>query len=232
MQQDVGGFQINAHGFLIVDEVRRQVAAVKLHAFDHFQLVFQAGTVFHGDHAFLADFLHGIGDDFTDLGVAVGRYRTHLGDGLVVGYRAGQVLDLFHRGDNGLVDSAFEVHGVHAGGHGLQAFLQHALGQHRGRGGTVTGHIRGLRGNLLDHLRAHVLELVFQFDFLGHGHAVLGHRRSTEALVQYHVAAFGAQGNLDRVGQGIDAVEHLSTCFLTKTYFFSTHCLFPDILEC
>ena len=36
----------------------------------------------------------------------------------------------------------------------------HGLGQNGGGGGAVTGHVGGLGGNLFDHLRAHVLELV------------------------------------------------------------------------
>jgi hypothetical protein len=38
----------------------------------------------------------------------------------------------------------------------------------------------GLGGDFAQHLRAHVLELVFEFDFLGDGHAVLGDARSAE----------------------------------------------------
>ena len=40
----------------IVDEVRREVAAVKLHTFNNFEFVVQALTVFNSDNAFLTDF--------------------------------------------------------------------------------------------------------------------------------------------------------------------------------
>ncbi len=39
-QQDEWRFGFNAHAVLIIDEVRRQVAAVELHSFYHVQLVF------------------------------------------------------------------------------------------------------------------------------------------------------------------------------------------------
>jgi len=75
-------------------------------------------------------------------------------------------------GDDGLdrhVDAALQVHRVQAGGHGLGAFLDDRLGQH-GRGGrAVAGQVVGLGGDLTDHLRAHVLELVGKLDFLGDG---------------------------------------------------------------
>ena len=66
VQQDVRIIQCRALAVLLVDEVRRQVAAVELHAFDDFQFVLQARTVFDGDHAFLADLLHRIGNDLAD----------------------------------------------------------------------------------------------------------------------------------------------------------------------
>ena len=73
------------------------------------------------------------------------------------------------------------------------ADLVHRLGD-----GAVTGLIGGLGRDLLHHLRAHVLELVF--DFLGHGHAILGHRGRTKGLIEDHVAALRAKGHFDRIG--------------------------------
>src|SRR5690606_5989641 len=140
--------------------------------------------------AFLAYALHGFGDDVTDGGVGVGGDGANLSDGLEVGARLGQVLQLGDDGDGGLVDAALEVHRVHAGGNGLQAFVDDGLGQNGSGGGAVTGFVVGLGRNVLDQLGAHVLETVLQLDFLGDGNAVLGDRGSTEALFQYHVAAF------------------------------------------
>jgi len=47
--------QVNAHFFLVVDEVRAQVAAVELHAFHNFQFVFQAAAFFNSDNAFRSE---------------------------------------------------------------------------------------------------------------------------------------------------------------------------------
>ena len=58
----------------------------------------------------------------------------------------------------------------------LGALAENRLRQHGGRRSAVTGDVRRLRRNFAHHLRAEVLELVFQIDFLGDGNAVLGHR--------------------------------------------------------
>jgi hypothetical protein len=49
-----------------------------------------------------------------------------------------------------------------------------SLGQNSGGGRPIARDLTGLAGNFADHLRADVLEAVVEFDFLGHGHAVLG----------------------------------------------------------
>jgi len=77
-------------------------------------------------------------------------------------------------GFHGLVDAALDGHGIAAGSHELDAFGEDGLGQNGGGGGAVAGDVGGLGSDFLDHLGAHVLELVLKLDFLGHGHAVLG----------------------------------------------------------
>src|SRR5690606_23575965 len=115
-----------------------------------------------------------------------------------------QVLD--HLG-HGEIDAALEVHRVDAGGDRGHAFAHDGLGQHGGGGGAVTGEVVGLRGHFAQHLRAHVLELVLELDLLGDGDAVLGDAGSAEALVEHHVAALGAERDLHRVGERVDALE-------------------------
>src|SRR5271168_4779546 len=77
------------------------------------------------------------------------------------------------------VDAALEIHRVHAGGDKLEPFLHDRGRKHRSGRGAVAGEVRGLGGNLANHLRAHVLELVLEFDLLGDGNAVLGDPRRT-----------------------------------------------------
>src|SRR5690606_10026717 len=42
-------------------------------------------------------------------------------------------------------------------------------------------------------------------DLAGDGDAVVGDRRGAPLLVEHHVAALGAEGHLDGVGEGVDA---------------------------
>ncbi len=224
MQQHVRIIQVSGLRLLVVDEVRGQVATVELHAFDDVQLVVQARAFFNGDDAFLGHAAHRFGDDVADRLVRVGRDRADLGNGLVVSGRLGDVLQLGDGGDHGLVDTALEVHRVHAGSNGLGAFADQGLGQHGGSGGAVAGVIVGARRDFLHHLRAHVLELVSQFDFLGDRDAVLGDGRRAEALFEHDVAALRAQGSLDGIGENVDAANHAGASVFTETNIFGSHC--------
>src|ERR1051326_7999279 len=62
------------------------------------------------------------------------------------------------------------------------AFSIDRLRENGGGGGAVAGDVGGLGSDFLHHLRAHVLERVFQFDFFCDGDAVLGDGRRTEFL--------------------------------------------------
>src|SRR6516164_6154815 len=79
------------------------------------------------------------------------------------------------------------------------------------------------RGNLAHHLRAHVLELVFQLDLLGGGHAVLGDAWCAKRLVQQDVAALGAERHAHRVGENIYAAQHAVASVDREFDFFGSH---------
>src|SRR5690349_2033940 len=81
------------------DEVGRDVAAVELHALEHFELGLERLSLLNRDHAFVADPLHRIGDEPTNLCIATGRDSANLGDLLVRGNFFGVLLEVR---DNGL----------------------------------------------------------------------------------------------------------------------------------
>ena len=54
------------------------------------------------------------------------------------------------------------------------AFFDYCLRQNNCGCGAVAGNVVGFGGHFLDDLRAHVFKLVFEFDFLGDCHAVVG----------------------------------------------------------
>ena len=124
VQQDVRVLDFGDHPFGVRHEVRRQKAAVEAHPLDHVEHGLQALAFFDGNHAFLADLVHGVGQDGADFGVAVGGDGADLGDLVAAAYLAALLADagddFFHRG----VDAAFEGHRVEAGGLQAQSFGQ------------------------------------------------------------------------------------------------------------
>ncbi len=225
VHENHGIFKNSLHPLRIGHEVRREVAAIELHALDGLQSGLEAAGLLDRDDAVLADLLHGVGDEVADLGVAVGRDRADLGDLLLALGVLGEALKHLHDPVDGLVDAAADPHGVRAGGDVLQALAEDGLGEKRGGRGAVTGHVGGLRGDFLDHLGAHVLYGVFQLHFLGHGHAVLGDRRGTELTVDNDVPALGTQRDPHGLGQLVDTCLQASTRVDVKTELFSSHCL-------
>ena len=106
---------------------------------------------------------------------------------------------------DGLLDAALDDHRVGAGGDVLEALGDDRLAEHDRGGGAVAGDVVGLGRDLLEELRAHVLERVVELDLAGDGDAVVGDRRRAELLVEDDVAALGAERHLDRVGEAVDA---------------------------
>ena len=99
------------------------------------------------------------------------------------------LVELRDRGGDGLLDAAADGHRIAAGHDVAGAFAEDRAGQHGGGRRAVAGERRGLVGHFVDELGAHVLERVFELDFLADGDAVLGDGRAAEGLVDDHVAA-------------------------------------------
>src|SRR5882762_7730225 len=226
-QQDQRLFELGALALLIVDEIRRQIAAVELHALDHFQLVLKARALFDGDDAFLADLRHGVGNRLADALVRVRGDRADLRNRFRILAGLGELLQLFGGGSDRKVDAALQVHRVGAGGHRLQASADDRLREHGGGGGAVAGLVGGVGSDFLHHLRAHVLELVLQFDLFRDRDAVLGDGRGAEALVEHGIAALGTQRHLDGIRQNIHTLEHALPGVVAEAYVFSCHMLIP-----
>ena len=104
-----------------------------------------------------------------------------------------------------LLDAALEGKRVGAGSDVTQAFADDGLAEDGGGGGAVTSDLVRLACDLDEELGADVLERVGQLDVLGYGDAVLGDGGSAELLLEDHVAAFGAEGYFDGVGDGVNA---------------------------
>src|SRR5579883_1636499 len=225
VDQDVGVVHLDPHLLRVGDEVQRDIAAVELHAFDHLELGLERLRLFDRDHALVAYFLHGLGEEAADLGVTVRRDGADLRDLVVRGDLLGVLLEVLDDRIDRKVDAALEVHRIHAGGDRLGALLDDRGGEHGRRRGAVTSDIGGLRGHLAHHLRAHVLELVLELDLLGDRHAVLGDARGAEGLVEHDIAAFGAERHANRIRENFDTTQHAVAGVDREFYLFSSHSL-------
>ena len=208
VDQDVRVIHFDAHLFGVGDEVRRDVAAVELHAFDHFELGLQGLRFLDSDDALVADLLHRVGEELPDFCIAVRRDRPNLRDLLVGRDFLRILLQVRNHGRDGEVDAAFEVHRVHAGGDRLGAFLDNGLRKNRCGRRTISGEVRGLRGDLAQHLRAHVLELVFELDLLRHSDTVFADARRAERFVEHDITALGTKRYADGVGEDVYTAQH------------------------
>ena len=204
VNQDVRIVIDSLHFVSVGHEIGGDVAPVELHAFHHLDFRCGAFGLLDGDDALFFDLLHRFGDNCTDRVVVVGGDGGNLLDLFVVvtnGLRP--FFQVFHHGGDRLVNAAFQVHGVGAGGDIFQTVVENDLCQNCGGGCAVAGLVVGLGGNLLHHLRAHVLNGLLQLNLLGDRHAVLGDLRSTEFLVDNDVTAFRTEGDLHRIGQSV-----------------------------
>ena len=78
--EDEGALVDRPHPLGICDEVRADVATVKLHALDHLHRRCHALGVLDGDDAVAAYLLHRLGDEVSDDSVTVGADGPDLGD--------------------------------------------------------------------------------------------------------------------------------------------------------
>ncbi len=223
--EDVGVFEDRFHPFGVGHEVGGDVALVELHALGELELHAEGLGFLDVDHAVFAHLLDGVGDDVADLPV-IGGDGGHASDVFLAGDLLGQVLDLGHGGIHCPLDAPFDGQGIGPGGHVLEAFADDGLSQQGGGGGAVAGDVVGLGGHFAHQLRALVLEHVFELDLAGDGHPVVGDGGAAVFLVKDHVAAFGAEGDLDRVGECVHAaLERPAGVFTVQKLFCHEPCL-------
>ena len=223
VDQDVAVFQICSHGRGVGDKVGTQVALVELHAFHEFDFGVEALAFFHSDDAVLAHFVHGFGNDFADLGILVGGTGADLGNLLGVTHGLAHLGQLAGNGVNPDVDATLHFVGVGTGSDVLEAFGEDGFGVNRRGGGAITGILGGLAGHFFDHLGAHVLEGVFEFNFLGDGDTIFGDGGSAKGFFKDHHAAGGAEGALHRFGKFLDATQHAFAGVNVVSNFFCGH---------
>src|SRR5699024_394383 len=128
-------------------------------------------------------------------------FRSDLLAGLDLGRRGEQLL-----GDRGnrLLDPPLEGDGVGAGGDVAQTLADECLSENGSGGRTVTRNVIGLLGNFLDEFRTDLLVRFLELDLLRDGHAIVGDRGGAPLLFEHYVAALGAEGDLNGVGELVE----------------------------
>src|SRR5665647_2791581 len=218
--EDVRVLEHGFHALGVGDHVRAEVALVELHALSELEVEAEGIGLLDVDHAVLADLLDGVGDDVADSAVAGGD-GGHAGDLLLAGDLLGLLLDGGDDLVDGLLDATLDGHRVDAGGYHAQALAHDGLGEQGSGGGAVTGDVVGLGGDFLEELGALVLEDVLELDLTGDGHAVVGDGGGAELLVEHHIAALGAEGDLHSVGERVDATLQGAPGLVGILQFFS-----------
>src|SRR5207245_197191 len=135
----------------------------------------------------------------------------------------GYPLDVLDDGLRGRIDAALHQHRIGACRQVAQTLGHDRLGDDGRRGRAVASDVVGLGRRLLEHLGAHVLEVVLELDLLGHRDAVVGDGRRAPLLVDGHVAAARTECDPHRVGEGIDTGLQLPTRLGIKDEILSGH---------
>lgn len=164
--------ELDLLGLGVGDEVGGGVTTVEAHTLGNLELVLKGLALLHGDDTLLADLLHGGGDKLADVSVTVGGNSSHLGNLLTSGDGALVLLEVVHDGLNGGLNTAAEIHGVATSGDVLDGLGEDGTGKAGSGGGTVTGNLVGLGGDILEEAGTEVLELVLEDNGLSNGHTI------------------------------------------------------------
>ena len=207
------------HLVRIRDEVRRDVAAIELHAFLDREIRAHRLGLLDRDDAVLADLLHGLSDELARLFVCR-RDRSDLSDVSLAFDLLGLCLDFVDERLDGFVNALLDDHRVCASSDVLHAFMDHGLCEERCRRRTITGDVVRLRGDFLDELCAHVLKRIFELDVACNRDTIVRDRRSAELLVEDDVAALRSKRYLYGICQCINTAAKCAASFFIKQNLF------------
>ena len=219
-------------GVGIGDEVRRNVALVELHPLGELQLEPEGLAFLNRDHPILADTLKRLGNGGTDLRIRR-RDRRHRRNATLDSLNIlREVLDERDDRTDCRLDAPLETHRVGSCREVAESFPHHGLGQHCGRGSSVTGHVVGLGCYFLGELSTHVLPRVVKLDLLGDGHPIIGDGRGAPLLLKHYVTSLGSKSYLDHIGELVDTRLQTTPRVFVETKVLRCHLVsFPLILS-
>ena len=217
--QDLGVVQHSFHLIGIGHHIGRNVATIELHTLNHLASGLCGLGLLYGDHAVGRYLFHGLRDQFANR-LVCSRHGSHAGNIIAAANGLALFLDAGHSSVHSGLNAVLHNHGIGTGSHILHTLAYQRLSQQRSSGGAVTGIVIGLGRNFLHQLGAHILKRLLQLNLLGNGHAVVGDQRCAVLLIQYHIAALGAKGNLNGVGQLVNTgLQRLASILAINNIF-------------
>src|SRR5680860_98573 len=214
--EDVGIVEDGLHPLRVGDEVGRDVTLVEAHTLGELKIEPEGVALFDGDYAFLADLVHGLGDDLADRGVA-GRDRGRRSNLLLGLDVLGHAEQLLGDGFDSLLDAALQRHRVGAGGNVAQTLANHGLSQNGCGGRAVTCDVVSLLGNFLDELGADLLVRLLELDLFGDGNTIVGNCGCAPLLFEDDVATLGAERHLDSIRERVHTPLEAAPGFLIES---------------
>ena len=108
-------FENGNHLFLVSYKIRGEVTVIELHTVYDIENGFCSVGFLDSDNTVRTNLVHGIGDHITDFGIAVSGDGTNLGDGLLIVYLNGILIELIDDSGNSFIDSALHFGRIGAG---------------------------------------------------------------------------------------------------------------------
>ena len=168
-------------------------------------------------NAVLANAFHGVSKQVSDGAIVVCSDASDVGHFGLVFDLDRHLAKLFGDVGNGGFDTALHLDWIDASYDSLEAFVEDGF-SHDGCGrGSVTSNVARLGRDFANHSSAHVFVDVFQVDFLGDGHTVLGDGWATKALLKDNVTTARSEGDFDRAGQFANSATNRFAGFLIES---------------
>jgi len=171
-EEDQWLLELNLLGLGISDEVWGNESTVEAHALRDGELVLHGLALLDGDDTLLSDLLHCIGNQSTDVLVAVGRDSGDLSD-LSAGCDITLVnLEVLDNSLDGGLGSSAEIHWVASGSHVLDSLGENSSCEDSRRCGSITSSLVGLRRDILEEAGTEILELVLEGNSSGNSDTI------------------------------------------------------------
>ena len=143
------------------------------------------------DHAFVADFFHRSGDEFTNGRIVVGRDGRHLRLLLALSHGPRHCLERVDCCLRGAVETPLEIDRACSGHDIAHAIRQDGVSKYGGCARPIADAVAGLLGGLSQHLRPEIFFWILEAEFLGDRHPIIADDWYTPRLLDQYRLRLG-----------------------------------------